>query len=169
MGRQFSELVENQVVSEAPWTDVNMAQITEVKLIDDLDGGEADETISFTLDGKAFEIDLNNENAAGLRDALAPFVGAARRAGGAAAVSRTKSYARSTRTRQETAEIREWAAANGHSVSARGRIPSAVIEAYENRGSTPVAAAKVEAPVFEAPVVEPEVKPKRRTRKKADA
>jgi hypothetical protein len=146
------------------WMEVNMAQVTEVKLIDDLDGGEADETVTFTLDGKAFEIDLNGKNAASLRDALAPFVGAARRAGGVPTVARTKSYARSTRSRQETAEIREWADANGHSVSARGRIPSAVIEAYANRGSAPVAAAKVEAPVAQA-----EVKPKRRTRKKADA
>jgi hypothetical protein len=144
--------------------EVNMAQVTEVKLIDDLDGGEAAETIAFTLDGKAFEIDLSDKNAASLREALAPFVGAARRASGAAAASRTRSYARSTRSRQDTAEIREWAAANGHSVSARGRIPSAVIVAYEQRGSAPVAAAKVEVTAVEAGA-----KPKRRRRKKPDA
>jgi hypothetical protein len=141
-----------------------MAQVTEVKLIDDLDGGEADETIAFTLDGKAFEIDLSDKNAASLREALAPFVGAARRASGAPAASRTRSYTRSTHSRQDTAEIREWAAANGHSVSARGRIPSAVIVAYEQRRSAPVAAAKVEVPAVEAGA-----KPKRRRRKKPDA
>ena len=83
-----------------------------------------------------------------------------------------KASARAGRSREETAAIREWADANGHEVSARGRIPSSVLEAYENRGSAPVAVAVVEAPVVEAvvePVVEAEAKPKRRARRKATA
>lgn len=137
--------------------EVRMAQITEVKLVDDLDGGEAVETIAFTLDGKSFEIDLNGRNAAGLRDALAPFVGAARRAGGSSP-ARAKSVARATgRSREEAAAIRDWANANGYPVSARGRIPSSVAEAYENRASASVAVAAEP---------EPEAKPKRRPRKK---
>ena len=143
-----------------------MAQITEVKLVDDLDGGEAAESIAFSIDGKSYEIDLSEQHAAELRDAFAPFVGSARRAGGGSPAStRLKASARSGRSREETAAIREWANANGHEVSTRGRIPSNVIEAYENRRSAPVA--PVAAAAVEAPVVKAEVKPRRRTRKKA--
>jgi len=145
-----------------------MAQITEVRLFDDLDGGEAAESVAFSIDGKSYEIDLSEKHAAALRDAFAPFVGSARRGGGSPVVTRQKASARAGRSREETAAIREWANANGHEVSARGRIPSTVIEAYENRGSAPVAAAAVEVPVVEA-AVEAEAKPKRRTRKKATA
>jgi len=151
-----------------------MAQITEVRLVDDLDGGDAVESVAFSLDGKSYEIDLSEKHAAALRDAFAPFVGSARRAGGSAVVSRPRAAARAGRSREETAAIREWANSNGHEVSARGRIPSTVLEAYENRGSAPVAQAPAAEPVA-APepvveaVVEAEAKPKRRTRKKATA
>ena len=58
-----------------------MAQVTNVTLVDDLDGSAADETVVFGLDGRIFEIDLNAEHASQLRDAIAPFVAAARRTG----------------------------------------------------------------------------------------
>ena len=149
-----------------------MAQITEVRLLDDLDGGEAAESVAFSLDGKSYEIDLSEKHAAALRDAFAPFVSSARRAGGSAVASRQKMSAltstRAGRPREETAAIREWATANGLEVSARGRIPSTVLEAYENRGNTPVAAVPAAEPVVE-PVAEVAAKPKRRTRKKAVA
>ena len=61
-----------------------MAQIQEIRLIDDLDGQEADETVEFGIDGKSYEIDLSTANAGKLRDVLAEFVGSARRAGGRA-------------------------------------------------------------------------------------
>jgi hypothetical protein len=139
-----------------------MASVTEVKLVDDLDGGKADESITFALDGRSFEIDLSEKHARKLRDGLAPFINAARRAGGGSAAARPKSVARAARPREDTAAIREWANANGHAVSARGRISSAVRAAYEARGNAaPVAAAEIEAPAVEA-----EAKPKRRTRKK---
>ncbi len=151
----------------------NMAQITEVRLVDDLDGGEAAESVAFSIDGKSYEIDLNEKHAAALRDAFAPFLGSARRAGGSSPVAtRQKAFARAARPREETAAIREWANANGHVVSARGRIPSTVLEAYEHRGSTPVAPAVIAVPVVESGVEagsEAEAKPKRRTRKKATA
>ena len=147
-----------------------MAQITEVRLLDDLDGGEAAESVSFSLDGKSYEIDLSERHAAALRDAFAPFVSSARRAGGATpAVSRPRMSTRAGRPRAETAAIREWASANGMEVSARGRISSTVLEAYENRGNaTAAAAAPVVEPVVEA-AAEAEPKPKRRTRKKVAA
>jgi len=145
-----------------------MAQITEVKLLDDLDGGEAAESVSFSLDGKSYEIDLSEKHAAALRDAFAPFVSSARRAGGSAAASRPRMSARTGRSREETAAIREWATANGLEVSARGRISSTVLEAYENRGNVaPPAEPVVEAAAEAAP--EAEAKPKRRSRKKAPA
>jgi hypothetical protein len=150
-----------------------MAQITEVRLLDDLDGGEAAESVSFSLDGKSYEIDLNEKHAAALRDAFAPFIGSARRAGGPAAGSRPRMSTRTStgagRPREETAPIREWATANGLEVSSRGRISSTVLEAYENRGNT----AATVTPAAAEPVVEPAAeagaKPKRRTRKKATA
>ena len=141
-----------------------MAQITEVRLLDDLDGGEAAESVAFSLDGKSYEIDLSERHAAALRDAFAPFVGSARRAGGPAPSRPRMSTRVSTgagRSREETTAIREWATANGLKVSDRGRISSTVLEAYENRGNLAVA-----EPVAE-PVAEVEAKPKRRTRKKA--
>ena len=149
-----------------------MAQITEVRLLDDLDGGEAAESVSFSLDGKSYEIDLNEKHAAALRDAFAPFIGSARRAGGPAAGSRPRMSTRTStgagRPREETAAIREWATANGLEVSTRGRISSTVLEAYENRGNTAAAAPVRVEPVVE-PAAEADAKPKRRTRKKATA
>jgi hypothetical protein len=141
-----------------------MAQITEVRLLDDLDGGEAAESVAFSLDGKSYEIDLSAKHAAALRDAFAPFVSSARRAGGSAGVSRPRMTARTSagRPRAETAAIREWATANGLEVSARGRIASSVLEAYENRGATTASPAP-------EPAAEAEPKPKRRSRKKAAA
>ena len=151
-----------------------MAQITQVKLVDDLDGGEAAESVSFSLDGKTYEIDLSEKHAAALRDAFAPFIGGARRAGNAAKVGSQQrmSTVRSTgsgRSRGETAAIREWANANGLEVSTRGRISSTVLEAYENRATAPAAAPVTEAAAEPAVDVADEAKPKRRTRKKADA
>jgi nucleoid-associated protein Lsr2 len=122
------------------------------------------------LDGKSYEIDLSEKHAAALRDAFAPFVSSARRAGGAAGASRPRMSSRSSagsgRPRTETTAIREWATANGLEVSARGRIASSVLEAYENRGNT--IATPTAEPVLE-PVAAAEDKPKRRTRKKAAA
>jgi hypothetical protein len=151
-----------------------MAQITQVTLVDDLDGGEAAESVTFSLDGKTYEIDLSEKHAAALRDAFAPFVGGARRAGNAAKVGSQQrmSTVRSTgsgRPRGETAAIREWANANGLEVSTRGRISSTVLEAYENRATAPATAPVTEAGAEPAVEVADEAKPKRRTRKKADA
>ncbi len=114
-----------------------MAQRTVVTLEDDIDGGEADETVTFALDGVTYEIDLNSENAAALRDALAPYVGAGRRtggrAGGSRGASRTPRAAApvASARRHDSASIRDWARENGYTVSDRGRIPGTVIEAYE--------------------------------------
>ena len=115
-----------------------MAQKVNVVLVDDLDGSEAVETISFHLDGSSYEIDLNEANAASLRDTLAPWIGAARRAGrgpsgpGVRRSSRGGSRpAASGSDRERVQAIREWARNNGHNVSERGRLSAEVLAAYE--------------------------------------
>ena len=59
-----------------------MAKTVIVKLTDDLDGGDADETVHFALDGRSYEIDLSATNAAKLRGALEPYMERGRAAGG---------------------------------------------------------------------------------------
>ena len=109
-----------------------MAKQTTVTLIDDLDGSEADEQVEFAIDGKAYEIDLSTSNGSRLRDALAPFVSAARRTGGrrGASASGTSAPARPGTDREQNQAIREWAQQQGMKISERGRIPSDVLEAY---------------------------------------
>lgn len=108
-----------------------MAQKVQVILIDDIDGGNADETVSFSLDGVAYEIDLSTENAAKLREALSTWVGHARRVGGRRAAGR-RAGSRGTGG-GESAAIREWARANGYTVNDRGRIPANIKAAYDAR------------------------------------
>jgi hypothetical protein len=106
-----------------------MAQKHIVQLIDDLDGVEAQETVSFSLDGTRYEIDLSSDNAAKLRDSLAVYVANARRSNrpGAPTNGRTRSH---RADREQTAAIREWARNNGHRIGDKGRIPSEVLDAY---------------------------------------
>jgi hypothetical protein len=109
-----------------------MAQKVQVVLIDDIDGGDADETVTFALDGVTYEIDLTNDNAAKLRDALAVWVGNARRVSGRASSGRSASRSSGRRSSgsEDTAAIREWAKSNGYQVSERGRISATVRDAY---------------------------------------
>jgi hypothetical protein len=109
-----------------------VAKQTTVTLVDDLDGSEADEQVEFAVDGKSYEIDLSAANSARLRDALAPFVSAARRAGGRAR-SGAAASARTSTDREQNQAIREWAIQQGLKISERGRIPSNVLEAYHQK------------------------------------
>jgi Lsr2 len=112
-----------------------MAQKVQVLLVDDLDGGEATETVSFALDGSSYEIDLSKKNADVLRDAFAKYVGAARKAGrsGGSGSGRSSSRGRggsAAMDRDQAAAIRSWAKKQGLKVSDRGRIPASIIEQY---------------------------------------
>jgi len=114
-----------------------MAQKVQVLLVDDLDGGEASETVSFALDGSSYEIDLSGKNAEEMRDALAKYVGAARKAGRTTATSSSRSSGGARRggnstamDRDQAAAIRSWAKKQGLKVSDRGRIPATIIEQY---------------------------------------
>jgi hypothetical protein len=101
-----------------------MAQKVNIVLVDDIDQSEADETVSFGLDGKNYVIDLNAKHAKALREALAPYVGHGRPDGA------RRSGARKARAAGSSAgDIRDWAKANGFEVSERGRISSEVREA----------------------------------------
>ncbi|HEY3016787.1 MAG TPA: Lsr2 family protein [Nocardioides sp.] len=103
-----------------------MAQKVHIVLVDDIDGSEAEETVAFGLDGAAYEIDLNSQNAAKLRDALSAYVGHARKVGGRRGGGR-----KVTAGGPSAAEIREWARANGHDVPDRGRVSADVRAAYD--------------------------------------
>jgi hypothetical protein len=111
-----------------------MAQKVLVQLVDDLDGSTAEQTVEFALDGVQYQIDLSSDNAGALREALEPFVTAARRAGGrkrSAAARAAGGRASSTSDRERNQAVREWARAQGMNVSERGRIPADVVEAYD--------------------------------------
>ncbi len=103
-----------------------MAQKVNIILVDDIDGTDAAETVLFGLDGATYEIDLNDKNAAALRDALAGYVGHARK------VTTSKGRkTRATTSGPSARELRDWARSNGHQVSDRGRVPADVREAFE--------------------------------------
>ena len=109
-----------------------MAQKVNIVLVDDLDGSDATETVSFGLDGTSYEIDLNDANAAGLRDALASYVGHARKVAGSRRGGRRPAASSSSATGGPSAkEVREWARANGHDVPDRGRVSAEVRQAYD--------------------------------------
>jgi hypothetical protein len=106
-----------------------MAQKVHIVLEDDLDGSDATQTVSFALDGTSYEIDLNDKNAAALRDSLATYVGHGRKVSGSRRGRRSSSS--SSGGGHSAKEIREWARSNGHKVPERGRIPSDVREAFD--------------------------------------
>ena len=107
-----------------------MAKQTTVILVDDLDGSEATEQVLFAVDGTSYEIDLSAQNSAKFREALAPYISAARRRSGRRSTYASAAPARPTSDREHNQSIREWAATQGMKISERGRIPSNVLEAY---------------------------------------
>ncbi|KAA9166147.1 Lsr2 family protein [Amycolatopsis acidicola] len=110
-----------------------MAQKVQVDLVDDIDGSDATQTVPFTLDGAAYEIDLSDDNAAHLRDQLVPFITAGRRVGGRKIRSRgaAATSGATTADREHSRAVRTWALDNGWAVSDRGRIPLEVQNAYK--------------------------------------
>lgn len=103
-----------------------MAQTVQIVLEDDLDGGPAEETVRFSLDGAQSEIDLSSDNASALRDALSPFAENGRRD----TKIQKRAHCSTTPRSTETKTIREWAQANGHPVAGRGRIHQHIQDAY---------------------------------------
>jgi hypothetical protein len=107
-----------------------MAQKVVVELIDDLDGGKAEETVTFGLEGRAYNIDLSGKNAKALRKALAPFVGSARKVSSPKGV-RSSGRKTTVRSGPNTQEVREWARSRGMQVADRGRIPADITAQFQ--------------------------------------
>ena len=110
-----------------------MAKRTIHMLVDDIDGGEAEETVKFSIDGAQYEIDLSKKNAAKMRDVLAPFVAAGTkvaRAGAAVRVPAARGRGTAAVDRDQNRAIREWAQGKGIAVSDRGRIKQEIVDRY---------------------------------------
>lgn len=107
-----------------------MAQRVNVILVDDIDGSDADESVTFGLDGVAYDIDLSDVHAKELREALAPFVESARRVGGRK-ISRKASNSTASASEPSPSEVRAWGLEQGYDLPKRGRIPEDVREAYD--------------------------------------
>jgi hypothetical protein len=107
-----------------------VAQKHIVRLIDDITGDEAAETVTFAIDGARYEIDLSAENAAQLRDTLAVYIASARRSARQSARPLGAPRRGTRADREQTAAIRRWARNNGHQIGEKGRIPTHIIEAY---------------------------------------
>ncbi|MFC5995802.1 Lsr2 family protein [Pseudonocardia hispaniensis] len=130
-----------------------MARNVVVRLVDDLDGSDASETVEFAVDGRTYVIDLSQDNRRKLDDVLAPFVAAARKVGRGTRGGGSRPRRMSTSTvvtpgavaegvssaaaRARNEAIRTWARENGFEVSSRGRIRGEVLAAYEQRETTP--------------------------------
>lgn len=98
-------------------------------ITDDIDGSEGAETISFSLDGVSYEIDLAERNATKLYDALKPYREAGRKISGTGASKR--SSGRRKAPTHDLDAVRAWASKNGHKVAERGRIAQSVLDAYD--------------------------------------
>ncbi len=111
-----------------------MVKKTQVILIDDIDGSNADETVTFALDGVEYEIDLSDSNASALRDALNQYISVATRVGGRKQRAKSGTAAQRPGT-SRSAKIREWARENGIEVNRAGRIPTEIVQRYEQENS----------------------------------
>ncbi len=121
-----------------------MAQKVSVLLIDDMDGGDAEETITFALDGMGYEIDLSEKNAAALRKALNKYINSARRTGkvgkapthrgGASGVRRNGKLDPTTLSHEQRLAIRAWGPDNGFEVKERGRFSNELVQAWDAAG-----------------------------------
>lgn len=104
---------------------------TQVVLVDDIDGGAADDTIVFAFKGVSYEIDLSEAHIEEMTADFAKWTQKARRVGGSQTRSRSRSRSAKPKADSRTALIREWAKAEGVAVNERGRISADVVAAYE--------------------------------------
>lgn len=102
---------------------------TKTVLIDDIDGGEADVTIAFVINGESYSVDLSHKNEKAFYKAIDPYIQAA----SSGSKVRLASIEAEKIGVEQRAAIREWAKKNGHMISERGRLPQDVIDAYNGR------------------------------------
>ncbi|MBM7504436.1 Lsr2 family protein [Agromyces aurantiacus] len=110
-----------------------MAKRVVETLVDDIDGSDADRTISFSIDGTQYSIDLSSANAEKFEAAVAPYVAAARKTSSSRATGTGRARRAGASTGGDTKDAREWLRENGHQVSDRGRVPAPLMELYRNR------------------------------------
>ena len=103
-------------------------QRNQLVLIDDIDGSEGAKTVTFGLDGNTYEIELSEANAAALREAIAPYLAVGRPI---SSTGKARQPRRRAATSNSATEIRAWAQEQGMAVSARGRVPAEIRQAYE--------------------------------------
>ncbi|MFC4067136.1 histone-like nucleoid-structuring protein Lsr2 [Actinoplanes subglobosus] len=107
------------------------------KLVDDIDGVDADETVKFALDGIQYEIDLSEKNAAKLREVFEPYLthGTKVARGGVVVGGRAaRGRGGATADREQNKAIREWAKKSGKEISDRGRIPQEIVDEFHAKG-----------------------------------
>jgi hypothetical protein len=105
-----------------------MAQRIQTLFIDDIDGGAADGTVRFGLDGAGYEIDLSGAHSDELRKALGKYIEHSRKVGGTA---RRAPRVRRGAPAIDTAKVREWAKGNGYDIKDRGRVPADLVAKYQ--------------------------------------
>jgi Lsr2 len=105
-----------------------MAQKIQTLFIDDIDGGAAEGTVRFGLDGSDYEIDLSGTHSAELHAALTKYIEHARKVGGTA--KRTTRGSRKAVSTVDTTAVRAWAKDKGMGIKDRGRVPASVVEKY---------------------------------------
>jgi hypothetical protein len=114
-----------------------MTRKSTIILIDDVDGGTADETVTFVLDGTDHEIDLSTSNASVLRSLLAPYIAAGRKTNltPGTAGNAPRKPGGGTGGRPDAGRIRRWATDNGYQMASRGPIPERILEAFHTAGT----------------------------------
>jgi Lsr2 len=106
-----------------------MAQKIQTLFIDDIDGGVAEGTVRFALDGADYEIDLSGEHSDELRDALGKYIDHARKVGGTARRPGARGGRRTSAV--DTVAVRAWARENGYEIKDRGRVPADIVAKYQ--------------------------------------
>jgi hypothetical protein len=108
-----------------------MAQKIQTLFIDDIDGGEAEGTVRFGLDGADYEIDLSAAHSMALRNVAAKYIEAGRKVNGPARRRGRVSGRKSSSGGPSPSEVREWAKAQGIEVRDRGRIPGELVVKFQ--------------------------------------
>jgi hypothetical protein len=107
-----------------------MAQRIQTLFIDDIDGGEADGTVRFALDGTEYEIDLSSKHDEELRSALRSYIDHARKVSGSARKAGPSRPGRKP-SAVDTVAVRAWARENGHDIKDRGRVPAGLVVKFQ--------------------------------------
>lgn len=102
-------------------------------LSSDLSGVQSDDVVgvSFSLDGKSYEIDLTTDEKAELEATLKPYVAKARKATSSKAQTRS---GKPRRSKEEVAAARSWLQLRSEPVGDRGRIKAEYWDMWEKAG-----------------------------------